>query len=90
MPKVAVESAEIAVSPLTSRTGRRNKYMQQVAESSKLINKISTMMEQSRRPAVAKVYGTLNMLFWNVGTRINTEILKSKKMQYNKSNRRSP
>jgi predicted nuclease of restriction endonuclease-like (RecB) superfamily len=58
--------------------------MKKINENNKLINEISTMIEQSHKTAVAKVYDTLNMLFWNVGTRINTEILKSQRADYGK------
>ncbi len=49
-----------------------------------LLNELSKLIEQSQQQVVAQVNSTLTLLFWQVGKRINTEILKNKRADYGK------
>lgn len=47
-----------------------------------LLSELSLLIEQSRHQVVAQVNSTLTMLFWQVGNRINKEVLKNKRAEY--------
>lgn len=49
-----------------------------------LFNEISDLIEQSRRTAYAQVNSTTVSLFWQIGRRINNEILKNMRADYGK------
>jgi predicted nuclease of restriction endonuclease-like (RecB) superfamily len=49
-----------------------------------LFNELSTLIEQSQQQVVAQSNSTLTLLFWNIGRRINNEILKNKRADYGK------
>ena len=49
-----------------------------------LFNDLSTLIEQSQQQVTAQANSTLTILFWHVGNRINTEILKDKRADYGK------
>ena len=49
-----------------------------------LFNDLSALIEQSQQQVVAQANSTLTILFWHVGNRINTEILKDKRADYGK------
>jgi hypothetical protein len=47
-----------------------------------LYNDISTLIEKSKQKAISQANSAVNMLFWYVGARINTEILKNERAEY--------
>lgn len=49
-----------------------------------LFNELSTLIEQSQQQVTAQANSTLTLLFWHIGNRINTEILKNKRADYGK------
>ncbi|MEO8149458.1 MAG: PDDEXK nuclease domain-containing protein [Bacteroidia bacterium] len=49
-----------------------------------LLNELSQLIEQSQHQVVAQANTTLTLLFWQVGNRINSEILKNKRADYGK------
>ena len=49
-----------------------------------LFNELSQLIEQSQRAVVSHANSTLTMLFWQVGKRINEEILQNKRAEYGK------
>jgi predicted nuclease of restriction endonuclease-like (RecB) superfamily len=53
-------------------------------DKSQLLNELSKLIEQSQQQVVAQVNSTLTLLFWQVGKRINNEILKNKRADYGK------
>lgn len=49
-----------------------------------LLNELSLLIEQSQKQVAAQVNSTLTLLFWQVGNRINQEILQNKRAEYGK------
>lgn len=49
-----------------------------------LLNELTQLIEQSQIQLVAQANSTLTILFWNIGHRINSEILKNKRAEYSK------
>jgi predicted nuclease of restriction endonuclease-like (RecB) superfamily len=49
-----------------------------------LLNDLSQLIEQSKRFVVVQANSVMTMLFWNVGKRINENILQSKRADYGK------
>lgn len=49
-----------------------------VSEQS-LFNELSQLIEQSQQQVVAQVNSVLTLLFWNIGDRINQNILQNKR-----------
>jgi hypothetical protein len=49
-----------------------------------LFNELSILIEKSQKQVAAQANSTLTLLFWHVGNRINTEILKNKRADYGK------
>lgn len=49
-----------------------------------LIGEIKTLIEQGRNQAVAAVNSALTLTYWQVGRRINTELLSGKRAEYGK------
>lgn len=47
-----------------------------------LFNDLSQLIEQSQQKVVSQVNNTLTILFWNIGRRINEEVLKNKRAEY--------
>jgi len=52
------------------------------SRDSPLFNELSSLIEQSKRSVVSYVNNTLTMLFWQVGNRINSHILRHKRASY--------
>ncbi len=50
----------------------------------KLTNEIKQLIEQSRQNVAIAVNSELTMLYWNIGRRINIEILNEKRAEYGK------
>ena len=49
-----------------------------------LLNDISQLIEQSKNFVIVQANSVMTMLFWNVGKRINEDILKNKRADYGK------
>jgi len=49
-----------------------------------LFNDLSTLIEQSKNFVVVQANSVMTMLFWNVGKRINEDILQNKRADYGK------
>lgn len=49
-----------------------------------LFKELSQLIEQSQRQVFSQANSTLTILFWKIGHRINTEILKNKRAEYAK------
>ncbi|MFM7457864.1 MAG: YhcG family protein [bacterium] len=49
-----------------------------------LVLEIKTLIEEGRNKAVAAVYSTLTLTYWQVGKRINQEVLHGERAQYGK------
>ncbi|MCX6290174.1 MAG: PDDEXK nuclease domain-containing protein [Bacteroidetes bacterium] len=50
----------------------------------KLLNELSLLIEQNQVQLVSQANSTLTMLFWQIGKRINENILKNKRADYGK------
>jgi hypothetical protein len=49
-----------------------------------LLSDLSQLIEQSRNFVVVQANSVMTMLFWNVGKRINEDILQNKRADYGK------
>ena len=49
-----------------------------------LLNELSQLIEQSQRQVVSQANSTLTLLFWNIGKRLNENILQNKRAEYGK------
>ena len=49
-----------------------------------LINELSLLIEESQQEVVAQANSTLTLLFWQIGKRINEDILQNKRADYGK------
>jgi hypothetical protein len=47
-----------------------------------LVSEIKTLIEQSKNQLAVAVNSTITMLYWNIGKKINNEILKSQRAEY--------
>jgi len=49
-----------------------------------LLNDLSQLIEQSKQFVIVQANSVMTMLFWNVGKRINDEVLQNKRADYGK------
>lgn len=49
-----------------------------------LVNEIKTLIEQSKQQLSVTVNATISMLYWQIGKRINIEILNEQRAEYGK------
>lgn len=61
-----------------------NKETGKILSNLPLANEIKKLIEQSRQNVAIAVNSELTMLYWNIGRRINIEILKEKRAEYGK------
>jgi hypothetical protein len=54
------------------------------ADGQALFAELSVLIEQSRNFVVVQANSVMTMLFWNVGKRINEDILQNKRTEYGK------
>ena len=47
-----------------------------------LVGEIKTLIEQSRQQVAVTVNATMTMLYWQIGRRINQEVLKEQRAEY--------
>ncbi len=57
---------------------------QDLDKSSRIVGDIKTLIEQSKQQVVVAVNANITLLYWQVGNRINSEILKDKRAEYGK------
>lgn len=60
----------------------KEKDIQSIENS--LFDELSQLIQQSQRQLVRQANSTLTTLFWDIGTRINKEVLQSKRAEYAK------
>ncbi|MBA4191141.1 MAG: hypothetical protein C0467_24430 [Planctomycetaceae bacterium] len=53
-----------------------------VAVPSDLLGDVRTLIEQARDATARAVNSALVLLYWNIGTRIRTEVLKDQRAEY--------
>ncbi|HAR62124.1 MAG TPA: DUF1016 domain-containing protein [Candidatus Margulisbacteria bacterium] len=53
-------------------------------DSEQLFEELSHLIEESKRQVASVVNNTMTMLFWNIGRRINAQILQHKRAEYGK------
>jgi len=58
------------------------KKTNQVILAEPLFKELSLLIEKSKQKAVSQVKSTINLLFWQIGKRINDEILHNKRAEY--------
>ena len=56
----------------------------ELSHNSAVINDVKTLIEQSRQQVAVAVNAAITMLYWQVGKRINEEILKGERASYGK------
>ena len=49
-----------------------------------LVSEIKTLIEQSKQQVAVTVNATMSLLYWQIGKRINEEILKDRRAEYGK------
>ena len=49
-----------------------------------LYKDLSTLIEKSKQKVISQVKTTVNLLYWQIGKRINDEILNNKRADYGK------
>jgi len=54
------------------------------SSNEKLFAELSQLIEQSRQQVIMYANSTLTVLFWQVGNRINNEILDNQRAEYGK------
>jgi predicted nuclease of restriction endonuclease-like (RecB) superfamily len=54
------------------------------SETNKLYQDIKTLIEQSRQKSASAINAEISLLYWNVGKRIKTDILKDERAEYGK------
>jgi predicted nuclease of restriction endonuclease-like (RecB) superfamily len=58
--------------------------MENKLTNTSLINEVKTLIEQSKQQVAISVNAALSMLYWQIGKRINDEILKDQRAEYGK------
>jgi len=58
------------------------KKANQVIPEEPLFKELSLLIEKSKQKTVSQVKSTINLLFWQIGKRINDEILQNKRAEY--------
>jgi len=55
-----------------------------IAQKNDVFSEIKTLIEQSRHELAVTVNATMTLLYWQIGKRVNEEILKDKRAEYGK------
>ena len=58
------------------------KNTNQILPEETLFRELSLLIEKSKQKVVSQVKSTVNLLFWQIGKRINEEILHNKRAEY--------
>ena len=56
----------------------------ELSKNSELVSEIKVLIEQSKQQVSVAINATIAMVYWQAGTRINTEILKQQRAEYGK------
>jgi predicted nuclease of restriction endonuclease-like (RecB) superfamily len=63
--------------------GRMIKQTKQITEATKLLfQELSLLIDQGKQQVISAVNNTLTVLFWHIGEKINTHILRHKRAEY--------
>ena len=54
------------------------------ADTRLLVQELSLLIEQGKQQAVSAINSALTMLFWHIGEKINTHVLRHKRAEYGK------
>jgi predicted nuclease of restriction endonuclease-like (RecB) superfamily len=65
-----------------SKTVILSKNTKQTLPEETLFRELSLLIEKSKQKVVSQVKSTVNLLFWQIGKRINEEILHSRRAEY--------
>jgi len=65
-----------------TQTTALTKNTKQILPEETLFRELSLLIEKSKQKVVSQVKSTVNLLFWQIGKRINDEILHSKRAEY--------
>ena len=65
-----------------TKTITLSKNIKQILPEETLFRELSLLIEKSKQKVVYQVKSTVNLLFWQIGKRINDEILHSKRAEY--------
>ena len=57
---------------------------QDLSKNNALVSEIKTLIEQGKQQVSVAVNTTITILYWQVGNRIKTEILKEQRAEYGK------
>ena len=57
---------------------------QELNKNNILVSEIKTLIEQSKQQVAVAVNATMSMLYWNIGNRINREVLQEQRAEYGK------
>jgi hypothetical protein len=60
----------------------KKEITKQVLPEETLFRELSLLIEKSKQKVVSQVKSTVNLLFWQIGKRINEEILHNKRAEY--------
>ena len=58
------------------------KNVDQIILMDSLYKDLSTLIEKSKHKVISQAKSTVNLLFWQIGKRINDEILNNKRAEY--------
>lgn len=62
-----------------------SKQTEQITADTRLLfEELSLLIEQGKQQAVSAINNTLTMLFWHIGEKINTHVLRHKRAEYGK------
>ncbi|MDR1839414.1 MAG: DUF1016 N-terminal domain-containing protein, partial [Treponema sp.] len=65
-----------------TKTITLSKNAKQILSEETLFNELSLLIEKNKQKVVSQVKSTVNLLFWQIGKRINEEILHNKRAEY--------
>jgi len=68
--------------PKAAKIAQPNKSKQVIPEETLLYRELSLLIEKSKHKAVSQVKSTVNLLFWQIGKKINNEILQNERAEY--------
>jgi hypothetical protein len=82
MAKAKKDNRMAGKKKLQTKTTTLSKNVKQIIPEETLFRELSLLIEKSKRKVVSQVKSTVNLLFWQIGKRINEEILHSKRAEY--------
>jgi len=67
---------------MANKKASTTKSADQIIPENPLFRELSLLIEKSKRKAVSQVKNTINLLYWQIGKKINDEVLHSKRAEY--------